>query len=128
MSCCEDAITATNGHVVKNDDDKVWSAPTRITRVDNYIGDKFVRPQRLVQESSPVGGGTDDDNGCSCYMDIHNPATSQVIGKVCLSDAHDVEAAVEAASMAFGTWSQWTIKARAVRDTRRPKECTSNEE
>jgi acyl-CoA reductase-like NAD-dependent aldehyde dehydrogenase len=97
MSCDNNA---TNGSV-KNDEEG-------LIIVDNYIGDKFVPPQRLLlATSTPVS--TD-----GCYMDIHNPATSQVIGKVCLSNADDVEAAVEAASTAFVSWSELTIKARAV--------------
>jgi acyl-CoA reductase-like NAD-dependent aldehyde dehydrogenase len=36
------------------------------------------------------------------------PATGEVQGSVPLADAHDVDAAVRAASAAFETWRQWT--------------------
>lgn len=104
MSCDDTTTTTTNGS-------------SGLTIVDNYIADNFVGPQRLAATASSSNHSVDGTDDC-CYMDIHNPATSLVIGKVCLSNVHDVEAAVEAASTAFISWSALTIKARAVRQCR----------
>ena len=41
-------------------------------------------------------------------LDVENPATEQVCGKVALGSAADVDRAVLAAREAFGTWSQTT--------------------
>lgn len=51
------------------------------------------------------------------YMDVINPSNGAVIGKVGLSTVEDVDTAVQAAQIAFTTWSdptQYTIKARAA--------------
>ena len=49
-----------------------------ITIVDNYIGSKVVPPSSNE------------------YLDVINPATSGIVGKVALSTAADVDAAVDA--------------------------------
>jgi malonate-semialdehyde dehydrogenase (acetylating) / methylmalonate-semialdehyde dehydrogenase len=66
--------------------------------IDNYIHGAFVPPR-----------------SSSSYLDVTNPATGDVIGRVALSDAEDVNDAVESAAKAFPAWStQWTMKARAA--------------
>ena len=66
-----------------------------VTIVDNYINGETVPPE----------GGE--------YLDVHDPSTSAVIGKVALSSAADVDDAVRAAHAAFPSWSSMTTKARA---------------
>ena len=45
-------------------------------------------------------------------QDVINPATKQVIGRVALGSAADVENAVAAARVAFETWSQTSVEER----------------
>ena len=66
------------------------------TTVDNYIGGQIVPPSS------------------NQYLDVINPSTSTVIGKVALSTSSDVDSAVSAASAAFDSWSATTAKARAA--------------
>ncbi len=61
----------------------------------NYVGGNFVPP--LV--SRPL-------------LDVYDPASGDVISKVPLSAAEDVDAAVKAARAAFPGWSSTTIKER----------------
>lgn len=64
------------------------------TTVNNYIDNQYVEPKT------------------GKYMDVTSPHDGAVIGKVALSDASDVEAAVESASKAFVGWSALTVKSR----------------
>ncbi len=57
-----------------------------VRNVQNYIDGKF------VPSSSPK------------QLDVHNPATGEVIGRVPLSTAAEVDAAVQAANRAFDGW------------------------
>ena len=66
------------------------------TVVDNYVNGAFVAPST----------GT--------YLDVVNPATDKVIGRVAVSNAADVAQAVDAAAAALPAWSNLTIKARAA--------------
>jgi malonate-semialdehyde dehydrogenase (acetylating)/methylmalonate-semialdehyde dehydrogenase len=66
---------------------------SEIVQVDNYINGSFV----------PL----------KSYLDVVNPSTGAVIGKVGISTSNDVEAAVAAANAAYPAWSALTIKARA---------------
>ena len=70
-----------------------------ITTVDNYIDGRAVPPVAASAAS---------------YLDVRNPATSAVVGRVALSGIADVEAAVAAAAAAFPAWSAKTTKARAA--------------
>ena len=45
-------------------------------------------------------------------LDVTNPATEQVCGKIALGSAADVDRAVKAARKAFGTWSQTSREER----------------
>src|SRR4029453_15053606 len=45
-------------------------------------------------------------------LDVENPATEQVAGKIALGSAKDVDKAVKAARKAFETWSQTTREER----------------
>ena len=47
-------------------------------------------------------------------MDVTNPATGERLAEVALSTAAEVDTAVQAATAAFESWSQRTIKARAA--------------
>ena len=69
---------------------------TATTRVDNYI----------AGSQSPPSSGE--------YLDVVNPATFQVVGRVAISSTRDVQDAVAAAEAAFPAWSSKTIKARAA--------------
>ena len=70
------------------------STATKYPDVRNYIGGKFV-----------------DGNG-SQYVDVTNPASGNVISRVPLSGASDVDRAVQAAKKAFPSWSTMPIKER----------------
>jgi malonate-semialdehyde dehydrogenase (acetylating) / methylmalonate-semialdehyde dehydrogenase len=69
---------------------------TATTRIDNYIAGS---------QSPPFSGE---------YLDVVNPATFQVVGRVAISNTRDVQEAVAAAEAAFPAWSSKTIKARAA--------------
>ncbi len=47
------------------------------------------------------------------FFEVRNPAVGDVIGKTPLSTAADVDAAVQAATMAFGMWRDTPVNARA---------------
>lgn len=68
--------------------------PTKYPEVHNYIGGTFV-----------------DGNGAE-YLDVTNPATGNVISRVPLSQASEVDRAVQAAKKAFPAWSSMPIKER----------------
>ncbi|MEM9616983.1 MAG: aldehyde dehydrogenase family protein [Pseudomonadota bacterium] len=59
-----------------------------------YIGGKWI---------GPVGRDT---------LDVLNPATEEVTGRITLGNANDVEAAVAAARNAFGDWSETSLDDR----------------
>jgi aldehyde dehydrogenase (NAD+) len=59
-----------------------------------YIGGEWVDPVELKM------------------LDVENPATEQVVGKIALGSAADVDKAVKAARAAFRTWSQSTREER----------------
>lgn len=67
-----------------------------IVMVENYIAGAFTPPSTVQ------------------YLDVENPADMKTIGKVGVSNAKDVDAAVAAAKAAFPAWSGTTIKARAA--------------
>ena len=46
------------------------------------------------------------------WIDVHNPATNQVVTKVPHSTRDEMEAAVESAKNAFQSWSKTTPLAR----------------
>jgi aldehyde dehydrogenase (NAD+) len=48
------------------------------------------------------------------HMDIHNPATGELIGRATLGDEVDTERAIAAAKAAFPTWSKTTLEERKV--------------
>jgi len=62
--------------------------------VGNYIGGKWVRAS--------------GEN----LLDIENPSTGEVIGRVALSSAAEADSAVEAAAGAFGQWSRTPLPSR----------------
>ena len=48
------------------------------------------------------------------FADVVNPASEEVIGRVCMGDADDVDAAVQAASTAFDSWANTPPAERAA--------------
>jgi malonate-semialdehyde dehydrogenase (acetylating)/methylmalonate-semialdehyde dehydrogenase len=62
--------------------------------VKNYVGGKWIEP---------------DNSG---YLDIENPSTGQIIGKVPMSNAAEVNRAVDAGSRAFESWSRTPVARR----------------
>src|SRR5690606_33036364 len=68
---------------------------TATERLRNYIGGKWV-------DASGVGSEP-----------LYNPATGEVIAAVPLSDASDVERAVQAAGAAFDAWRETPVLRRA---------------
>lgn len=63
---------------------------------DNLIGGEFVAPQSGE------------------YLDVVNPASGDVIGKVGVSTAADVERAIAQGREAFKEWRRTTVKTRAA--------------
>ena len=58
-----------------------------------------------------VGGGWQPSGGAD-FLDVHNPATAAAIGRVVLSAAHDLDAAVEAATAAAREWRNTPVEDR----------------
>lgn len=48
------------------------------------------------------------------FEDVINPATEAVIGRICMGDQHDTDAAVTAAAQAFDTWAATPAHERAA--------------
>lgn len=48
------------------------------------------------------------------HQDVINPATEQVVGRICMGDAQDADAAVQAAAKAFEAWSQTPASERSA--------------
>ncbi|HEU4588286.1 MAG TPA: CoA-acylating methylmalonate-semialdehyde dehydrogenase [Gemmatimonadales bacterium] len=69
------------------------NAAPKYPTVANYIGGRFVAAEREL-------------------LDIHDPSTGSVIGRVPLSTSAEVDAAVAAAAQAFPEWSSRPIKER----------------
>lgn len=67
---------------------------SEVVTVNNYINGEFV----------PASSGQ--------FLNIVGPRNGEVIGKVGLSNAQDVETAVQAAQAAFLIWKRWTVKER----------------
>jgi methylmalonic acid semialdehyde dehydrogenase len=67
-----------------------------IRTIDNWINGSFVPPST------------------GQYLDVTTPYTGEVIAKVALSNADDVEKAVAHAKKAFQNWGTQTVKARAT--------------
>eukprot|EP01138_Halocafeteria_seosinensis_P016488 gb/GECG01016819.1/.p1 GENE.gb/GECG01016819.1/~~gb/GECG01016819.1/.p1 ORF type:complete len:508 (+),score=56.06 gb/GECG01016819.1/:1-1524(+) len=63
---------------------------------DNYINGEFVAPRSGE------------------YKDVTNPATNEVCARYAVSNAQDVQDAVDAARKAFEDWGTWTVKRRAA--------------
>ena len=57
--------------------------------------------------------GTLRDPAHDRWLDVHEPATGQVLAQVAAGDASDVAAAVAAAQQAFPQWSTLPNEARA---------------
>lgn len=57
-------------------------------------------------------GGEWRDSTATEFLDVHNPATSEVLARVPLSPAADVDAAVRAASEAFPEWRRAPVTER----------------
>jgi aldehyde dehydrogenase (NAD+) len=70
-------------------------------------------PELIVHERLYIGGEwvTPADPGAT--IDVVNPATEQVIGRVPACTARDVDRAVAAAGAAFASWSQTSVAERA---------------
>ena len=58
-------------------------------------------------------GGVELAPSTNEYMDVHNPANGEVIGKVGLSNTADVNIAVAKAREALKSWSSMTVKTRS---------------
>jgi len=93
-----DGTTASNGNGNGNNKKK----DDGVTVVTNYVDGKYV--------DAGVGGGAP----CSEWIDVHDPGTGAVVGRVHASDERDVDLAVRAARRAFPKWSGMTVKARAA--------------
>jgi malonate-semialdehyde dehydrogenase (acetylating) / methylmalonate-semialdehyde dehydrogenase len=66
-----------------------------VQTLDNFIGGQWVKART------------------SEFFDVHNPAIGDVIGRTPLSTAADVDAAVQAAAMAFPAWRDTPVNTRA---------------
>ncbi|WP_375202793.1 aldehyde dehydrogenase family protein [Hyphococcus sp.] len=58
-----------------------------------------------------IGGEWIEPKGAKA-LDVINPATEKVVGKISLGSAADVDAAVKAARTAFDSWSQTSVDVR----------------
>lgn len=67
----------------------------KYAELQNYVGGGFIAPTKARP-----------------FLDVYNPSSGDVISKVPLSEAADVDAAVEAARAAFPAWSAMPIKER----------------
>src|SRR5437667_4388872 len=66
-----------------------------VQTLDNFIGGRWVQAR-----------GTE-------FFDVHNPAVGDVIGRTPLSTGADVDAAVQAATLAFPAWRETPVNTRA---------------
>ena len=71
-----------------------------------------VAEQIQVRDKLYIGGDWADPTG-SGTIDVLNPATEEVIGRVPEGEPGDVDRAVAAARDAFGAWSQTSVQERA---------------
>src|SRR5262252_10679223 len=67
----------------------------KYAELQNYVGGGFVAPPKARP-----------------FLDVYNPSSGDIISKVPLSQAAEVDAAVHAARAAFPGWSQTPIKER----------------
>src|SRR5438477_7954022 len=67
----------------------------KYAELQNYVGGGFVAPSKSRS-----------------FLDVYNPSSGDVISKVPLSEAAEVDAAVQAARAAFPAWSATPIKER----------------
>ncbi|TVX96470.1 CoA-acylating methylmalonate-semialdehyde dehydrogenase [Cohnella terricola] len=58
-------------------------------------------------------GGEWIESSASAYENVYNPATEEIVARVPLSPAGDVDTAVRAAKQAFATWSRTPVPRRA---------------
>ena len=59
-------------------------------------------------------GGTYVAPGSGAYLELHEPATGAVCGRVADSDAEDIGRAVECAKSSFIEWTGWSANARSA--------------
>merc|ERR1712038_1432122 len=81
--------------------------PSLVSRAGlSYAGGK------IPQTTQNIINGQWVDSKADRWIDVHNPATNQVVTKVPHSTIDEMEAAVESAKNAFKTWSRTTPLAR----------------
>jgi malonate-semialdehyde dehydrogenase (acetylating) / methylmalonate-semialdehyde dehydrogenase len=61
-----------------------------------------------------INGAYKPSSSANDYLNVVSPVDGSVLGKVCVSNAADVEEAVAHAQRAFPAWSSLTVKARAA--------------
>lgn len=67
---------------------------------------------QIPARTQNVIAGVFKDSAASKWIDVHNPATNQVVTQVPQSTSAEMEAAVESAQNAFGSWSKTSPLAR----------------
>ncbi|MBI3402392.1 MAG: CoA-acylating methylmalonate-semialdehyde dehydrogenase [Acidobacteria bacterium] len=72
-----------------------------------------VAARRDVQTLDNFVGGRWVQTRATDFFDVHNPAVGEIIGRTPLSTAADVDAAVQAATLAFPAWRDTPVNARA---------------
>ena len=81
--------------------------PSLVSRAGlSYAGNK------IPAQTQNVINGQFTDSKTDRWIDVHNPATNQVVTKVPHTTRDEMEAAVESAKNAFKTWSKTTPLAR----------------
>jgi len=81
--------------------------PNLVSRAGlSYAGNK------IPAQTQNVINGQFTDSKTDRWIDVHNPATNQVVTKVPHSTLDEMEAAVESAKNAYKTWSRTTPLAR----------------
>src|SRR5205085_8821093 len=71
-------------------------------------------PQVIVHDRFYIGGEWVYPSAPGANLEVVNPATEQVIGRVPMGSAQDAARAVAAAREAFEGWSQTPVRERAA--------------
>ncbi len=71
------------------------ASPHDVQTLDNFIGGRWITAH------------------AAAFVDVHNPAAGELIGRTPLSTSVDVEAAVDAATRAFPAWRDTPVNTRA---------------
>src|SRR5579884_2796786 len=69
---------------------------------------------RTADHTGPLHRGEDAAGGSGRFGDVYDPATGELARRVAFANVEEVDAAVRAARVAFGTWSETPPVRRAA--------------